>query len=304
MTVPQNLLSEATKAFRRNTDEKIIDLDKVMPSKSLFQISKVEDIVQAFQGNMPPNRFSQFYIALITEGKGEKTIGNYEFAIQDNTLMVIPFRGIHSAKNWSLSNKGYALSFSQDFFLQHSFSQHHFTDKLIFKHFRTPYLYLAKREAKSLLSIFEAIFHEYTHSNLAKEELICAKLIELIINCERLFAGTDMSIGKDDYNHTVENFLNHVERQFTQQKSVKFYADILSVHPNYLNAIVKKQTGISAKENIQKRLLLEARYMLASTGLSVKEIAYTLGFEDQNHFSKFFKGALSLSPVAYRQHPL
>ena len=85
-----------------------------------------------------------------------------------------------------------------------------------------------------------------------------------------------------------------------EQRSVKFYADQLNVHPNYLNSIVKKQTGLTAKESIQNRLLLETKYLLHSTNLSIKEIANHVGFNDPNYFTSFFSRLENISPGNYR----
>ena len=85
-----------------------------------------------------------------------------------------------------------------------------------------------------------------------------------------------------------------------EQRSVKFYADQLNVHPNYLNSIVKKQTGLTAKESIQNRLLLETKYLLHSTNLSIKEIANQVGFTDPNYFTSFFSKLENISPGNYR----
>jgi AraC-like DNA-binding protein len=82
--------------------------------------------------------------------------------------------------------------------------------------------------------------------------------------------------------------------------AVKFYADQLAVHPNYLNSLIKKHTGLTAKEAIQNRLLLETKYLLHSTNLTIKEISSYLGFNDPNYFTVFFKRFENISPANYR----
>jgi AraC family transcriptional activator of pobA len=72
------------------------------------------------------------------------------------------------------------------------------------------------------------------------------------------------------------------------------------VHPNYLNALIKKNTGLTAKESIQNRLLLESKYLLHSTDLTIKEISNQMGFTDPNYFAVFFKKYENTSPTSYR----
>ena len=67
------------------------------------------------------------------------------------------------------------------------------------------------------------------------------------------------------------------------------YASVLSVSPNYLNRTVKKVSGYTASHHIQQQIVLEAKKQAIHYGVSMKEIAYQLGFDNPSHFSKFFK---------------
>lgn len=87
----------------------------------------------------------------------------------------------------------------------------------------------------------------------------------------------------------VNNFMQLLDKSFRQRKMVADYALQLAVTPNYLNRIVKKQTGYPAGHYIRQRVVLEAKRMGRYTSASMKEIAYDLGFLDCAHFSKFFK---------------
>ena len=70
-----------------------------------------------------------------------------------------------------------------------------------------------------------------------------------------------------------------LDQYFTSEHSVKFYADKVSyANPNHLNALIKKHTGMSAKESIQNRILLEIKHLLHSTKLSIKQISDQMGF--------------------------
>jgi len=85
-------------------------------------------------------------------------------------------------------------------------------------------------------------------------------------------------------------------------RSVQYYAKLLYVHPNHLNAVVKKETGKPAKTHIHQQLIDEAKLLLIETDLSVKEIAYRLGFREPAHFHTFFRKHTSSTPIGYRQH--
>ena len=80
-----------------------------------------------------------------------------------------------------------------------------------------------------------------------------------------------------------------LDKNFKEKKMVAEYAAQLLVTPNYLNRIVKKNTGFSAGHHIRQRIVLEAKRMGRYSGAAMKEIAYNLGFMDLAHFSRFFK---------------
>jgi AraC-like DNA-binding protein len=80
-----------------------------------------------------------------------------------------------------------------------------------------------------------------------------------------------------------------LEKSYREKKMVAEYAAQLLVTPNHLNGIIKKNTGCSAGHMIRKRVVLEAKRLARYSDAGMKEIAYSLGFSDSAHFSKFFK---------------
>ena len=99
---------------------------------------------------------------------------------------------------------------------------------------------------------------------------------------------------------TVRKYKNLINNHFLDHKEVAFYADQLNVTSNYLNEIVKAETGSSAKRHISERLLLEAQNLLAYSELSISEISHLLHFSEPTHFTKFFKKETGVTPKAYQ----
>lgn len=304
MTDNNHIISNIGKAFRNNHDNKIIDLDDKIGLSFTYQIHRIEQLVEEFKEYMPPNRMSHYYMALLTSGKGEKSIGQYTFTVQPNMAMVIPYRGIHSSRNWSKQNKGYMLSFNDKLFIDSNFPKAFLNSTPLFNYFQVPYRTISKEDSEKLAVIFENIIVEHNNYAPLKSEMICIKIAELIIQFDRIFTKDHHIQGLQLSGGIYERFIELLETNFINEKSVKFYADKLATHANNLNAVVKKQSGYSAKEIIRNRLLLEAKYLLASTLLSVKEIAIELGFEDQNYFSHFFKEHVKITPIEYRLNPI
>lgn len=98
----------------------------------------------------------------------------------------------------------------------------------------------------------------------------------------------------------AKEFINQVEKNFKEQHSLLFYATKMNITKSYLRKICQRAIGMPPSHCIRVRLMLEARELLKSSGLSIKEVAFSLGFQDASHFSKFFKKNDKVSPDGYR----
>ncbi len=298
MTEDWSIVRKYNEAFLKFQREEVIDLDKKQLPKLHFTVYRLEDRLKELNGVVPTNRDSLYYIAFIKKGVGIKTIGFTKFPIVDNTLMVIPARAIHGGEYSSPDYSGYVVGFSIDYFLDHRFPSQLITDKLIFKRSLRPYLVLGEEEAPRVQAIFERLLqeHEDTESPHGQGEMTALRVLELMITCDRLFADKQLVGGQVTYPEVIYRFNDLVENHFATQRSVAFYAGSLNMHPNTLNALVKKHNSRSAKDVITSRIVMEAKYHLTHSSLSVKEIAHMVGFSDPNYFSYFFRKATLLSP--------
>jgi len=293
-------LSQFRKALRYNTDGNVIDLDDRYTHKFNFQIHRFEDVLLDSRRSSPPHRWSYYRMGFIREGEGELVTGIYKFKARKNTLVIIPSRVINSSRNWTLDTKGYVMLFNIDFFLENNFSHQFIQSKKILSSSTQPYLHLTDLQAEEVETIFETILLEKLAAHQNKYERIALKIIELLIISERLF---EKQLDVETKPHSIDilkRFIDLLDIHFSKEHSVKFYAEQLLVHPNHLNALIKKHTGLSAKESIQSRLLLETKYLLHSTNLTIKQISNQTGFSNPNYFTTFFTRFENISPGSYR----
>lgn len=293
-------LSEITKVFQKNTASQVINLDEKFNYKFDFSTNRLEDAFKLINWHLPPVKWSYYRISFITQGEADAVNGIYKFRVKKNMLLITPPRVITTSKDWSHDTKGYTITFNSQFFLKNNFSHKCIENKKILTASVRPYLVVSDDQAKELTILFEKILHEHESTHPYKDEMLALKLIELLIISERLFADDQQFETDLPSMNVIKRFLGLMETNFLHQHSVAFYASKLSMHPNYLNSLVKKHTGITAKESIQNRIVLETKYLLHSTNLSVKEISNRLGFTDPNYFTVFFKRAEKLSPIHYR----
>jgi len=275
--------------YRKYLDDKIIDMDKRMKHPFDFQIYPLERAIPYVNYSVPPSRQTPYWIVLVEKGSGEKSIGSFTFPVKERTLYIVPKRMLHSSNHWSADTSGYVLLFNIDFFLNNAFPKHLISNKKVLKNSIRPYLYLDALQTKSLSDMFETILSEHTGNEREKKEMIAIKILEILINCDRLFSQAEQ-IGNESYYHpVVERFNSLLEANFTKERMVNLYAAALEIHPNNLNFLIKEHTGISAKQTINNRIITEAKYLLAHSDQNIKDIANQLGFEEAHNFSTFFK---------------
>ena len=299
MQAAEKVILEAyKKAFRRfYRDKEIVEPDKTEVIRFDWILLRLEELIPVFGLEAPPFRHAKFTIVYVEKGGGEKTIGSETIAIKDRTLLVVPAQTL-TATTYTENTKGYHLSFNQEPFPHYPFLQ---LD--IFKQKITPFAYPGPRKGKALSAIFEAILEERDHQRKNKAELIALKILELIIQCDRQLKA-EKAPSPNDKHPLMVQYIELIGQHYKKQHHTRFYAQQLHIHPNALNAATQRYLGQSAKSLIATRLLNEARSLLRLTSLSVKEMAYELGFQSPSSFFRFFKRLNGSPPEAYRKEHL
>lgn len=168
-------------------------------------------------------------------------------------------------------------------------------------------LFLSEKEEAVITDIFINIQREY-HSNIDKfsQKIIIAQ-IELLLNyCERFYQRQFITRKKSG-NQVLERLEAVLNDYFNNNNSAvrglptaQYIAGLLNVSPNYLGSLLKTLTGQTTQQHIHEKLIEKAKEKLSATDLSVSEIAYELGFEHPQSFSKLFKTKTNVSPLAFR----
>lgn len=169
-------------------------------------------------------------------------------------------------------------------------------------------LFLSDREEKIVVDILKNIEREY-QSNIDKfsQELIAAQLELLLIYSERFYERQFFTRKKSSHE-LLERFNEVLSRYFDNGNllengipSVKTIAGEMHISPNYLGSLLRIHTQQNTQQHIQNKLIDLAKERLSTTHLSVSEIAYELGFEHPQSFSKLFKQKTNQSPLEFRR---
>ena len=168
-------------------------------------------------------------------------------------------------------------------------------------------LFLSEKEETMMNDIVENIKSEY-NSNIDKfsQDVIIAQL-ELLFTYAQRFYERQFITRKITNNQLLDKLELVLNDYFNNETllskglpSVQFVADTLNVSSKYLGTMLKQLTGLSTQQHIHEKLIEKAKEKLSTTSLSVSEIAYELGFEHSQSFSKLFKMKTNQSPLEFR----
>ncbi|MDP9960758.1 helix-turn-helix domain-containing protein [Chryseobacterium lathyri] len=168
-------------------------------------------------------------------------------------------------------------------------------------------LHLSESEETMLGEIFKNIEKEYNHSIDQFSQDVMVSQIELLLNYSNRFYNRQFITRKTATSDLLTKMENLLDEYFESDKivesglpTVHFFAEKLNLSPNYLSDMLRTITGQSTQQHIHNKLIEKAKEALATTNLSVSEIAYQLGFEHPQSFSKLFKTKMNVSPIEYR----
>ena len=252
-----------------------------------------------------------FYQISIKRGMNAKMkYGQQEYDFDDGVVFFASpnqvFR-IEPGPNPTTKRSGWILLIHPDFFWNTPFAktikQYEFFDYSV-----NEALFLSEKEEKTLNDIIENIKQEY-HANIDRfSKQIIISQIESFLNYSERFYNRQF-ITREKSNHQV---LERMEKILTDYfnaddliskglPTVQYVAETVNISQKYLSSLLKAETGQSTQQHIHARLIEKAKEKLSTTTLSVSEIAYELGFEHSQSFSKLFKNKTTLSPLVFRQ---
>lgn len=282
-----------------------LDSKKNMGHFTIFDIG--ETIQQAKKTkDMPYNRRAYYKISLI-RGRNQAEYADKTIEIKHNALLFatprIPYRWTPLDEDQS----GCFLVFTSEFMAKSQVGIA--IDELpIHQPKGYPLFEISDEQAEEIQLIFNKIKREVNSEYAYKYDLIRTYILELFHLGQKLQPTENQPVHPSRSTSISALFIELLERQFPIEsihqtlglRTAKAYADQLAIHVNYLNRVVKEDTGLTTTKLISNRLVLEAKLLLKQTDWTISEIATCLGFEEVAHFSNFFKKHTTLSPNSFR----
>ena len=263
-----------------------------------FFCLEIEEVMK-MQHPVPPSKHSCHTLIFISSGEHTMKLGYQEYVTTDNEIIMIPAGQIFSLDNVNNIHKGYICQFHPDILIRKYGSRELLNDFDFLKISGNPKITLTSKDVISVTNILERLRKEYSETEIADLNIVQSYLITLFYEMNKNAVKTSKGISASEMITT--KFKELIHENIKTQHQVNYYSSQLSVTPNHLNKCVKTVTGKSAVKWIDENILLEAKYLLFQTTLSVGEIATQVGFDDQSYFSRFFKKAEGISPIRYRK---
>lgn len=251
-----------------------------------------------------------FYTVFLKEAKcGDLIYGRQYYDYQEGTVVCLaPGQVIGIEDNGeTFQPKGWALCFHPDLIRGTSLGSH-IKEYSYFSYEVNEALHLSQQEREIFVDCLHKISHELEHSIDRLSRRLIATNIELLLDYCLRFYERQFITREHVNNDILTRFETLLDRYFesgrAQQEglpSVKWCAGELCLSPNYFGDLMKKETGKTAQEHIQFKLIDIAKELVLNPGRSISQISYELGFQYPQHFTRMFKKVVGMTPNEYRE---
>jgi AraC-like DNA-binding protein len=288
--------------------ETISDYNAFNNNETLHPLVSVVDLSKA-NPRQGSRMYFGFYTIFLKDVKcGDLVYGRHTYDYQEGTLVFLAPGQIAGVKSngETYQPKGYALVFHPDLIHGTSLGKH-IQDYTFFGYQSNEALHLSERERKMVLDCFSKIQYELEHAIDKHSKGLILSNIELFLNYCIRFYDRQFITRDNVLKGILERFENLLNGYFQTDKpqaiglpSVAYCASELNLSANYFGDLVKKETGKTAQEYIQAKVIDVAKEKVFDQSKSVSQIAYELGFKYPQHFTRLFKQRVGQSPNEYR----
>lgn len=272
------------------------------PMISFIDIQQLQKLPNDFQKSMVMNFYK---ISFKTGICGQAKYGQNYYDFGEGGLVFTSPNQIFESPN-SNHTSGSLLLIHPDFLLSYPLAKE-IKEYGFFSYAANEALHLSDKEKETILALFNSIDEELNSRIDDFSQDVMVAQVELLLNyCNRFYKRqfiTRKSINKDvllKIEEILENYFNTEKSAIEGIPTVQWLADSLNISPNYLSDMLRSLTGQNAQQHIHNKLVEKAKEILSTTNLPIAQIAYQLGFEHPQSFSRLFKSKSGVSPVEFR----
>lgn len=277
------------------------------PVHPLISIVKNEDMMVADELLNQRFLFNFYKISYKKSLMGRMIYGQAYYDFDEGGMIFTSPNQLLSTNEYDKEYQGFSLLIHPDFIQDYPLATK-IKNLGFFSYAANEALFLSEKEKQIIFSIFENIHTELQNTlDDFTQELVISQIEVLLNYCNRFYKRQFIT-RKTVSNELLTKMEQLLSDYFQQEQAldkglptVEYLAGSLNVSPRYLSDMLRSLTGQNAQQHIHEKLIQKAKDYLASTNLSVSEIAYMLGFEHSQSFNKLFKKKTSLTPIAFKQ---
>lgn len=276
------------------------DSNQLQPE--FVHIEDIADRSEKHDWHIKPHRHGKlFQLLFLDNGAAEVCLDEKNHKLKGHWIISIPPGTVHGFC-FPADTQGKVLTMVDSLLEGHEPQIQGYFNQLLEQPLRIPF---DQQDVlfKQLVQTFNNISHEIRCAQHSQNQMLNCLVKMLLITISRQLENHPQS-GQESNNarkQLVNKFKQLLEENYQQHLSVQQYAKALNTSTSSLNRLCSEITGVSAKEIIQNRLLIEIKRRLIYTRLPLDSIAYALGYKDPSYFSRFFKKREGMSPGLYRQ---
>ncbi len=286
----------------------LLGLEK--PKHPLVTVIPIDDRIASFNYGDATYVFGFYKVNLKSSISGNIVYGRNTYDFQDGSMLFAKPGQAMSFENTQRESgvEGWILLFHPDLIRKSSLGKNIGIKYSYFSYEIHEALHLSEAENRSVTELVNKIETELSLNIDRHSQNLIISNIELLLDyCLRyydrqFYVRTNLN---QDLVIRFNNLLNdYFETEKTQESglpTVKYCGEKLNMSSSYLSDLLKKETGKTAQQHIQDSILDRAKTLLLNSDAQVSQIAYSLGFEYPQHFSKLFKNHTGMSPVEYRR---
>lgn len=288
--------------------ESIAEYNNLLGLETLHPLVSVINLAEAQKMKHQRHTFG-FYIIFLKEAKcGDIIYGRQYYDYQEGTVVCLaPGQVIGIEDNGeTFQPRGWALCFHPDLIRGTSLGNH-IKEYSYFTYEVNEALHLSQKEREIFVDCLHKIRHELEHSIDRLSRRLISTNIELLLDyCLRFYERqfiTRETVNKDilvRFEALLNQYFDDNRAKTEGLPSVKWCASELCLSPNYFGDLIKKETGKTAHEHIQLKLIGIAKERIHNLSYSISQISYDLGFQYPQHFTRLFKKIVGVTPNEYR----
>ncbi len=290
-----------SESFRKEYFNASPTLDRLF-KKSVedFFCLRIEDVSDGVLKPILPSREVSHTLIFVTEGDYKTKIGFREYHVKTDDIVIYQAGAVFSTEEISKNVKGFTCHFHPNILVGKFGNRSLVTNFQFLNNGNHPIIEVKQKSKTAILNVYKRLALEFKSDLKPNPDIVHSYLYALLTELNILYGSENTNRQNTPFQIT-SHFRILANENVKKNLKVADFAKIMSISPNHLNKSVKTVTSKPASKIIDEIKLIEIKYLLYQSNLSISEISYEMGYLDASYFARFFKKQTGVSPKKFRE---